>query len=86
MNKHDCDFDDVSKIGQTRFSENKGILERGYVTIISINDVIYKILSDESNYNEDVVMWSKFGNSSISMTEVTSISITSILETFDQGN
>ena len=53
--------------------------KKGYVIIISINDTINVILSDDSNYNEDVVMWPKFGNSSIYMREVI---ITSILETF----
>ena len=48
----------------------------GYDIIISVYDVSFKVLSRESNYIADVVMWPKFGNSSISMREVT---ITSIL-------
>ena len=48
----------------------------GFEVIISVNDVIKKILSSDSNYSVDVVMWPKFGNSSISMKEVI---ITSIL-------
>ena len=43
--------------------------------IIPVHDVNNKILSRDSNYIVDVVMWPKFGNSSISMREV----ITSIL-------
>ena len=44
--------------------------------IIFVHDVTNKILSRESNYIVDVVMWPKFGNSRISMKEVL---ITSIL-------
>ena len=47
-----------------------------YDVITSVYDVTNKILSRNSNYIVDVVMWPKFGNSSISMTEVI---ITSIL-------
>ena len=56
---------------------------KSYVAIISINDVTNKIVSGDSKYNEDVVMWPKLGSSSISMREVI---ITSILKAFDQGN
>ena len=44
--------------------------------ITSVCDVTKKFLSRDSNYIVGVVMWSKFGNSSISMGEVI---ITSIL-------
>ena len=44
--------------------------------IIFFQDVTNKILSRDSNYVVDMVMWPKFGNSSISMREVI---ITSIL-------
>ena len=47
-----------------------------YDAIISVHDVTNKILSRDSNYIVDVVMWQKFGNSSISMREII---ITSIL-------
>ena len=43
---------------------------KGYDVIVSVDDVTNKILSRDSNYIVDVVMWPKFGNSSISMTEV----------------
>ena len=43
---------------------------KGYDAIISAHDVTNIILSRKSNYIVDVVMWSKFGNSSISMREV----------------
>ena len=45
-----------------------------YDAIISGHDVTEKCLSRDSNYIVDVVMWSKFGHSSISVREVTTIS------------
>ena len=47
-----------------------------YDVITFTLDVTNKILSSNSNYSVDVVIWPKFGNSSISMREVI---ITSIL-------
>ena len=41
----------------------------------SVYDVTDKILSRDSDYIVDVVMWPKFGNSSISISEVTRTSI-----------
>ena len=38
--------------------------------MIYIYDVTSKILSRDANYIVEVIMWPKFGNSSISMTEV----------------
>ena len=49
---------------------------KGYDVIIFIHDVKIKISSLESIYIVDIVMWPKFGNSSVSMREVI---ITSIL-------
>ena len=49
---------------------------KGYDVIIYAHAVINKILSRDSNYIVDVVMWPKFGNSSPSMRDVI---ITSIL-------
>ena len=46
-----------------------------YHALIFAHDVTKKIFSRDSNYIVDVVMWPKFGKSSISMREV----ITSIL-------
>ena len=46
----------------------KGILK------VSVHDVTNEILSREPNYNLDLFMWPKFGNSNISMREVTIIS------------
>ena len=49
----------------------------------SAYDVNNKILSNESNYIMEVVMWPKFDNSSICIREVI---ITSILYGFEQKN
>ena len=49
---------------------------KGYDVIISIYDVINKILLRDSNFIVDVVMWPEFGNFRTSMREVI---ITSIL-------
>ena len=69
--KHGNNFDDASKNGYPRPSWNKG-----YDVIISVHDVLNKILSRDLNYIVDAVMWPKFGNCSISMRKVI---VTSIL-------
>ena len=43
---------------------------KGYDVIIFVHDVTNKVLSRDSNYVVDVVMWPKFSKSSISMREV----------------
>ena len=43
---------------------------KGYDTINSAHDVTNKILSRNSNYIVNVLMWPKFGNSGISMREI----------------
>ena len=48
---------------------------KGYDVIISVHDVNSKMLSRDSNYNVNVVMWAKFGNSRISVREVIKASI-----------
>ena len=48
---------------------------KDYEVIISVHDVTNKILSRDSNYIVDVVMWPKFGNCSISMRKVIIASI-----------
>ena len=48
----------------------------GYDVIIFVDDVTNKILSRDSNYIIDAVMWPKFGNCTISMRKVI---ITSVL-------
>ena len=47
----------------------------GYDVIILVDDVTNKILSRDTNYIVHVFMWPNFGNSSISMREVITISI-----------
>ena len=66
--KPDNSFNDVSKNGYSRSSWNNGILKKkGYDVINYAHDVTNKILSRDLNYIVDLVMWPKFGNSSISM-------------------
>ena len=48
----------------------KVFFSKGYDVIISVHDVNSKMLSRDSNYNVNVVMWAKFGNSRISVREV----------------
>ena len=48
---------------------------KGYDVIISVDDITSKILWHDSYYIVDVFMWSKFGTSSISMTEVMTTSV-----------
>ena len=54
----------------------KIFLNKDYDALLSVHDVINKILSRDSNYIVDAVTSLKFGNSSICMREVI---ITSIL-------
>ena len=48
---------------------------KSYDAITAANDVSNKILVRDSSYIVDVLMWLKFGNSNISMTEVITTSI-----------
>ena len=52
-----------------------------YDVIIHVCDVTYKISSLDSNYIVNMVLWPRFGNSSISVREVI---IATILWGFDQ--
>ena len=63
--------------------EIKVFWNKGYDVIICVYGVNDKILSSDSNYVVDLVMWPTIGNSSISMREVDT---TSILQGFDQKN
>ena len=54
----------------------KVFLGKGYYVIYSVYDVISKILSHDLSYIMDMVMWPKFGNSSVCIREVI---ITSVL-------
>ena len=44
--------------------------KKGYDAMIYIHNTTNKILSRDSIYILDVVIWAKFGNSSISMREI----------------
>ena len=48
---------------------------KGYYVITSVDEVTKNILSRDSNYIVDAFMWPKFGNCSISVREVITISI-----------
>ena len=48
---------------------------KGYDVIIPVDNVTNKILSRDSNYIVDLFMGPKFGNSSISLTEVVTTSV-----------
>ena len=76
FSEHGWISDDVSKIGYSRSSSNKGNWNKGYDFKTSVFGVTNKILLLESNSIVDVVRWPKFGNFRISMREVI---ITSIL-------
>ena len=65
-----------AKITTLALLKIKVFWNNGYDVIIYVHDVTSKILSRDSNYIIDVVMWPKFGNCSISMRKVI---ITSIL-------
>ena len=43
---------------------------KGYHVIISVYDIANELLSRESNYIVDEIMWPKFGSSSIPMKKV----------------
>ena len=60
--------------------KTKVFWNKGYGAIMSFCDITNKILSQVSNYVVNVIMWLKFGYSSISMTEVIR---TSVLKGFD---
>ena len=60
--------------------KTKVFWNKGYDAIMSVRDITNKILSQVSNYVVNVIMWLKFGYSSISMTEVIR---TSVLKGFD---
>ena len=63
------------KIATLGLLKIKVFWNEGYWVIILVYDVIVKILSTELNYVVDLVMWSRSGNSGISMREVIITSI-----------
>ena len=62
-----------AKIATLGLCKIKAFWNKGYDEI-SVHDVTDKILSRDSNYVVDVVMWPKFGNYNVSMREVIIIS------------
>ena len=72
-----------AKMATIDLLEIKVFWNKDYDITISVHGVANKILSRDSNHIVDLVVWPKFANSSISRREVT---ITSILEGFDQKN
>ena len=65
-----------AEMATSDFLKIKKFWIKGYYAIYSVYDANSKIFSHELNYIVDVVMWRKFGNSSICIREVI---ITSIL-------
>ena len=59
-----------AKIATSSLLKIKVFWNKGYDVMIYVNDVTNKILSCDSNYIVNVVMWPKFGHCSISMREV----------------
>ena len=72
-----------AKLATSGFLKIKIFWNKGYDIIILDYHVTNKSLSRDSNYTVDLVMWPKFGYSSISVREVIMISI---LQEFDQKN
>ena len=58
-----------AKMATPGLRKTKVFWKKGYDVKISVNDITNKTLSRDANYIVDVVMWLKFGNSSISMRE-----------------
>ena len=64
-----------AKIATPGLLKIKVFWNKGYDVILYVHDVTNKILWHDSNYIVDVVMWPRFGHSSISTREVIKISI-----------
>ena len=72
-----------AKMAASVLLKMKVLWNKGYYVIYSVYDITSKILSHDSYYIMDVVMWPKFGNSCIRVREVI---ITSIILGVDQKN
>ena len=59
-----------AKLATLGFFRIKFFWNKGYDVVIFAPNVTKKLFSRDLNYIVDVVMWSKFGNSSIFMREV----------------
>ena len=64
-----------AKIATPGFPKTRVFSNKDYDVIFYVQEVTNKILSPDSNYIVDVVLWPKFGNSSIFIREVIIISI-----------
>ena len=64
-----------AKLATPRFLKTMVFWNTGYDVIITTHDVTNKILSRDSNYIVGLVMWPKFGKSSVSVREVIMTSI-----------
>ena len=62
-----------AKIATLGLLKRKVFWNRSSDVTISVYDVTIKILSRDSNYIVDVVMWQKFGNLSVRKVIITSI-------------
>ena len=65
----------LAKLATPGLLEIKIFQNNGYDVIVLGYDVTNKLLSHDSNYIVDMIMWPKFGNSSISVREVIIASI-----------
>ena len=83
FNKRHYNLMKSAKMATLGLLKRKAFWNKGYDAIVSVHDVANRILSRDTNYIVDVVMWPKFDNSSISIREVI---ITSILQGFEQKN
>ena len=63
------------KIASAGLPKTTVFWNKGYDVIIPVDDVTDKILSHDSNYILDVFMWPKFGNCSVYLRDVITISI-----------
>ena len=59
-----------AKLATPALLKRKKFQNKGYDAIILDFDITKEILSCNSNYTVDEVMWSKFSNSNISVLEV----------------
>ena len=75
FSKHGWNFVDVATLATLGLLKIKVFWNKSYEVMIPVCDVTNKILSHDSNYIADAVMWPKFGNSSISMRKVILTSI-----------
>ena len=59
-----------AKMATQGFLKKKIFWKEGYDVIVFVHDVTNKFSSRDSNYNVNLVMWPKYGNSSIIITSI----------------